>query len=256
MPAVVCLTKQYGVKGIMIYIRLKLGFTHGVHVPNVLHPIKLRKGTSDIPAFKAIFAHSEYEVTLNFTPSTIIDVGANVGLAAIYFVNKYPKSTVFCIEPEKTNFELLKENVAKYNNIHPLKNAISNQSGQTINVIDIGGGNWAFRTEAVEFSQNKKVNDSAKTITITDIMKQNGLDTIDILKIDVEGAEGQLFESRYQDWLPRTRCLLIELHDRFAPGSSKKVFKAISEYNFTYSQNGENLIFINEDAGIQATQPV
>lgn len=254
MPAVVCLAKHYGIRGVLIYIRLKLGFTNRIHVPHVLHPINLRKGTSDIPTFQEIFTYDEYEVDLDFNPATIIDAGANVGLASIYFANKYPKASVYCVEPEKSNFDLLKQNVAGYKNIHPLKNAISNVAGEVINVVDTGGGNWAFRTEAVESSQDKKVNDSARTITITDIIKQYGIDTIDILKVDIEGAEAQLFESGYNEWLPRTRCLIIELHDRFAPGSSRTVFKAISEYNFSYSQNGENLIFINKDDRIRATQ--
>src|SRR5688572_6156510 len=101
MPAVVCLAKHYGVKGVLIYIRLKLGFTKGINVPHVLHPINLRKGTSDIPTFQEIFTYDEYEVKLDFSPATIIDAGANVGLASIYFANKYPKASVFCVEPEK-----------------------------------------------------------------------------------------------------------------------------------------------------------
>jgi len=254
MPAVVCLTRQFGIKGMLIYAKLKLGMTDGISVPEVVHPIYLRKNTSDIPTFQEIFTYKEYDVTLDYYPQTIVDAGANVGLASVYFANRYPKARIICIEPEKTNFTLLQKNTKSYKNIFPLKNALSNQSKQTINIIDEGGGNWAFRTESVESSKGKKIDDFAETITVSDIMKQNGLEYIDVLKIDIEGAERQVFESGYDQWLPKTRCLIIELHDRFAPGSSKAVFKALSEYNFSYSQNGENLIFVNMDAKLQATQ--
>lgn len=247
MPAVICLAKTYGlVKGVLIYAKLKLGFTSGMHIPNILHPIYLRKGSSDIPAFQEIFSYKEYEIELDFIPKTIIDAGANVGLASIYFANKYPKATVIAIEPEKTNFDQLTRNTNLYKNIHVTRSAISRLSGITMNVVDTGGGNWAFRTEEIQ-SSNEPTIDRVNTITISDLVKQFNLHFIDILKIDIEGAEAQLFESGYEEWLPLTRCLIIELHDRFVPGCSKNVFTAISKYNFSYSQNGENLVFVNKD---------
>jgi FkbM family methyltransferase len=246
MPAVVCLTKTYGIKGIFIYARLKLGLTNGIQVPHIQYPVYLRKGSSDISVFQEMFSYREYEIDFDFQPDTIIDAGANIGLASVFFANRYPKATVIAIEPEKTNFEVLKKNTGHYKNIHGLKNAISSQSGVTLSVVDSGGGNWAFRTEVVDSSQQAKVTDQVTTITIPDIMKKYNFKIIDVVKIDIEGAEGQLFET-YQDWLPFTRCMIIELHDRMVPGCSKKVFKAVSDYNFSYSQNGESLIFINED---------
>lgn len=254
MPAVVCLAKNYGIKGVSLYMRLKLGFTNGIIVPGVAHPIHLRKGTSDIPAFQEIFTYHEYDVALDYEPQTIIDAGANVGLASIYFANRYPKATIVSVEPEQSNFEMLTQNVSKYTNIVPLKRAISDHSNHSINVIDEGSGNWGFRTESIDSSHDMKIKEIVMTISLKDIMQENRFEMIDILKIDIEGAEAQLFKRGYEDWLPRTRCLIIELHDRFAPGCSKSVFKAISEYNFSYSQNGENLVFINEDKGALSLQ--
>lgn len=253
-PAIMCLAKDYGIKGVLVYLRLKLGFTNGFSFPKVSHPIYLRTNSSDIPTFQGVFTYKEYEVDLKFDPQNIIDAGANIGLAAIYFANRYPKSRIVSIEPEKSNFSVLERNTRDYGNIRPIKNALSKQSRQVINIVDNGHGNWGFITESIEMSQGKNVADFAETITIEDIMKQHDMEYIDILKVDIEGAEKEVFEGNYQYWLPKTRCLMVELHDRLTPGSSKMVFKAISEYEFAYTQSGENLVFINLDKKLQATE--
>ena len=68
---------------------------------------------------------------------------------------------------------------------------------------------------------------------------------IDILKLDIEGSEKELFETNFEDWLPKTKILIIELHDAMKTGCSKSVFNAISKYDFSFSIKGENIIFTN-----------
>ena len=55
----------------------------------------------------------------------------------------------------------------------------------------------------------------------------------------------EVFESNTEGWLPKTRVLIIELHDRMKPGCSKAVFNAIGKHNFSLDMKGENLIFTN-----------
>jgi hypothetical protein len=61
-----------------------------------------------------------------------------------------------------------------------------------------------------------------------------------LLKIDIEGGEKQLFESNYENWLPKTKCIIIELHDGVLK-EAQNFFKAISKYDFSYF-NSENLL--------------
>lgn len=253
MPAVFCLAKDYGVKGVFTYARLKMGLTEGISLPNIEYPIHLRRNTSDIPAFQAIFAHKEYEVELGFIPRTIIDVGANIGLASVYFANRYKEARIISIEPEQSNFDCLQRNIKMYKRIKACKNALSNQSKQILNILDNGHGNWGFMTAAMDASDGKAIEGLVETISVEDIMKQNGIEYIDILKIDIEGAEKTVFENNYEYWLPRTRCLMIELHDRLNPGCSHIVFNALGKYDFSYFQNGENLVFLNMNKDIQST---
>ena len=55
-----------------------------------------------------------------------------------------------------------------------------------------------------------------------------------------------VFESNFEKWLPKTKVIIIELHDRMRKGSSKAFFTALSNYNFSIAHRGENIIvFMN-----------
>jgi hypothetical protein len=78
-------------------------------------------------------------------------------------------------------------------------------------------------------------------------MREQNWNSIDILKVDIEGSEKEVFELNYENWLPKCKAIVIELHDNMKQGTSKSVFKAISQYNFSFEMQDENLIFINLD---------
>jgi len=239
--------KVFGKKGLGIYCRINSNRTEGISLNNINHPFDLRSKTSDIRTFYEIFFWREYDIQIDFDPKIIIDAGANIGLSAIFFANKYPNAKIISIEPEVSNYMLLKKNTRNYSKIITLNNALSNIGNQDLNVIDNGLGNWGFITESVGELENINVKNIIKTVSIDDIMKQNNLDYIDIVKIDIEGYEKELFETNTENWLPKTRCIIIELHDRMKPGCSNCFFKAISQYDFSFNFQGENLIFKNNN---------
>ena len=233
-------------KGLQIYFQIRRSKKEKISISleNITYPFNLRIGTSDIPTFRQIFFDREYDFNLNFTPEIIIDAGANIGLAAIYFANKYPKAKIISIEPERTNFSLLKENTKYYDNIVSLNKALSNFGNQELKVVDNGYGNWGFLTESGEKDADCSTKNLIKTVTVEDIMNKYKYEYIDVVKIDIEGYEKELFETNTH-WLENTRCLIIELHDRIKHGCSTNFFSVITKYDFSFSHNGENLIFIN-----------
>jgi hypothetical protein len=113
---------------------------------------------------------------------------------------------------------------------------------ETLHVVDKGQGLRSYMVEPVHESNG---NTGLSAVSIRSLQDQFGLTTIDILKIDIEGSEKDLFENADHSWLANTKCLVIELHDRMKEGCSKAFFGAISQYNFSFSMKGENLIFIN-----------
>lgn len=234
---------KHGFKGLVAYIKMKIGMTRAIKMPNILHPIALRPRTSDLPTFDQVFLGLEYNINFTFKIERIIDAGGNIGLAAIYFANKYPNAKITSVEPEKDNFKMCVKNTKNYNNVTTVQKALSNSNGEELYIKDSGLGSWAFTT----VSKREGIPESNKvlTINIEEILNQNNWDIVDIVKIDIEGAEKELFDSNFERWIPRTKCIIIELHDRMKKGCSKSFFKTISQYNFSCELRGENLILIN-----------
>jgi len=94
-----------------------------VSCDGINHPVRVRVGTSDVTTLVDILLRGEYDF-LTTSPKVIIDGGANVGYASIWFANRYPSATIFAVEPQKDNYELLRENVAPYPNIVPIRAAL------------------------------------------------------------------------------------------------------------------------------------
>lgn len=227
------------IPGLKLYLHLKSGAKTPISLPWLKHPVYFRSG-GDAKIFEQIFIDREYEFPISFEPKTILDLGANVGYAALYFTNRYPATQIFSLEPESRNFEQAQLNTQLYPNIQLVKGAVWHEPSM-INLVDPGLGEASFMVEAGSGLNN------VKAFSISEIMDMMKIATIDILKMDIEGAEKNLFETNYQSWLPRTKMLMVETHDRFREGCSKAVYDAISQYHFSQGQRGENLVFINKE---------
>ena len=112
------------------------------------HSFILRNQTSDVETFRQVFIHKEYDFVLEKPPQLIVDAGANIGLASLYFASKYPDAKIIAIEPEASNYELLQRNVEPYTNIIALQSALWHEDGKVL-ISDSGGGHWAFVTRDI-----------------------------------------------------------------------------------------------------------
>ena len=61
---------------------------------------------------------------------------------------------------------------------------------------------------------NEPTPSSFRAYTVDEILDESGFDRIDILKIDIEGAEKEVFEGDVGRWISRVNLLVLELHDR------------------------------------------
>lgn len=200
----------------------------------------LRKDTTDYHTFEQVFLQQQYNIAVPFEPAFIIDGGANIGLAAIYFAQRFPQANILSIEPSKENFEVLQTNTASLKQVKCIQNGIWNKDVSLV-ITNIEGDKNAFMVAEVA----DETKDAIKAISIDTIMQTAGINTIDILKLDIEGAEKELFACNYENWLPKTKMIIIELHDFMKKGASKSVFAAISQYDFSFSMMGENIILTN-----------
>lgn len=226
-------------------------------IDGVKHPVILRKNTLDKFIADEIFNHKCYDISMKNSrmyqdyaeeydvrlPQNIIDAGGNIGLASIFYANLYPKAQIVSVEPEEDNFCLLYENTKYYPNIKIVNGAVWDKNTDLVisnreEVIwDDGTKNAGkFRVGKEEITGERKV----PAFTIDHIIKKYNMDMVDILKMDVEGAEREIFNGDFEKWLPDIRILLLEHHDFYKYGATKAVFKAISNYNFTYMHDNSD----------------
>jgi FkbM family methyltransferase len=178
-----------------------------------------------------------YGFELPFSPKTIVDAGANIGMASIYFTHRYPEAKVIAIEAEASNFAVLARNVRPYPAIIPVHAALWNRDGEiSVSEPDPAtgvSGKWAFVTH--EGSGVK-----ARAITMRTLMKEMEIPSVDVLKVNIEGAEKEVFETC--DWMDDIRCLMIDLHDRFKPGCSEAV-NSVAQ-GFSKLKRGEVTLYL------------
>lgn len=207
--------------------------------------LSMRIDDSDIRVFKQIFVDNEYDsLNLPETANTIVDLGANIGLSALFFLKKYPNAHIIAVEPDTVNFEFMKRNLEDYSNHVALLQAAIWPSDGAVSLVEHdesneGLGAWGYRTETL----TEGAEASVSAISIPTLMNQFSMDFIDILKVDIEGAEYELFEKGYESWLDKVGLIIIETHDRFKPNSEAMVRNALNGRFTELPLKGENLFF-------------
>jgi FkbM family methyltransferase len=220
-----------------------------------------RANSSDEDVIKAVFQARQYDVRrlrraqelMGFLERQaprgrrplIVDAGANIGAATLYFVTTFPNALVVAIEPDVENFELLLKNTAGLN-VQAVNAAISSTRGHA-RVFDPGNGHWGYRTKLI--AEEEISADAVPRITINDIYNSHSDQHFPYLvKVDIEGAESDLF-SGCTEWVARTPLIIVELHDWLLPksGTSRPFLECISKLDRDFIQQHEDIFSIAND---------
>lgn len=167
---------------------------------NYIRPYEL------LHTYREIFENEIYRFTSNKISPLIIDCGANIGLSVIYFKNIFPDSEVICFEPDNNNFQLLEKNIAdnKLNNVNIHKEAIWTKNGSI-----------SFESKGSEASKiNESTEISSSQILCIDFAEVlSNYDEIDLLKMDIEGAEHSVIR-HCSTHLHKIKNMFIEYHGK------------------------------------------
>jgi len=210
-----------------------------LRVPHLKHPLWLRAGGSDYFTFLQIFLAREYEHGFALEPKLIVDAGANIGLASIFLANAYPEADILAIEPQGKNFSLLQRNTAAYPNVRCLRGALWPEVAKVAIVDEISCGNPAA------FQVRELLDGTPTTLacfTPLSLLELSGRASIDVFKIDIEGAELELFSRGSESWLHRVGLIMVEIHDAARPGCGEAFFRSICNRHFEYRQRSETTI--------------
>lgn len=175
----------------------------------------------------------------------IVDAGGFIGTAAIAFARMYPNATIVTIEPSSANFELLKKNTAPFKNIIPFKGAlVPDGAPDKMQLFDKATSSVAFTLVKPEDGSGGSVLEEVDTITFEKILAKYNSKQIDVCKMDIEGAEFELFKQ--PGWLDRMCVLMIELHEGVVAGCERAFFEA-SAKRFVTKSPGEKWISLGQN---------
>jgi FkbM family methyltransferase len=208
-----------------------------VRVPGLRHPLWLRNGTTDFIAFHQVFLAASYHSPEPISPRFILDLGANIGCASVYFAQRYPEARILAVELEASNFAMLSRNAAPYPNIECL-HAAAWHSDTQVALANPSAPNSHFQASEA-FGETAA---GIPAYSIPTLLARDGRSSVDILKIDIEGAELDLLTHQPQAWLDRTSVLMIELHDRLRPGCSRALHDALRPYSYRQEVAHETIV--------------
>jgi len=136
---------------------------------------------------------------------TIVDLGANVGFSARFLGERYPDARVIAFEPDPESFELAQRNLAGRAHVSLRNVGVAGEPG-SLELHRFAAGSWSTST----FMSRHEVMETfaAEAVTLDSIIEEVG--DIDLLKIDIEGAEYEVLEACRQ--LDRVRCIVGEVH--------------------------------------------
>ena len=223
--------RQYGLLGLTQIVSNKCcGFpkTMVAYPPKLGSAVRLRLHRSDTMVFGLVTMNEMYNFCLPSSANVIVDAGAYIGITAIFYAKKFPAARVFAIEADRSNFQLMLKNIRPYPNITPIHAALWDSEGY-LSIGDPLPGACCSGWACTVSSRPGNV----RAITIRSLMKDFGIDHINLLKINVEGSEKEIFEAC--DWQDQVDSIVIDLHDRFKPGCSEAVNRALQDFPQTKS---------------------
>ncbi|MEO8883793.1 MAG: FkbM family methyltransferase [Devosia sp.] len=184
--------------------------------------IRLYEFTIDIRSGSPDLAVAIDSLGLEFEPlagipdfgGLIIDAGGYIGTAALRFAALFPRSRIVTIEPSVENLALLRRNVGGVANIVVIEAALAATEGEVM-LSDSGNGEWGFSIVAETGGRSLG---TVPTVTIDSILTHEQVDRLFLLKLDVEGAEREIFKAS-AGWMKRTDIVIAELHEQLAAGA-------------------------------------
>jgi FkbM family methyltransferase len=172
--------------------------------------VTLRPFAGDLFVLYEVLAFNAYHIAPCLLPTSnvrvIVDCGANIGITSLFLAARYPGATILSIEPHPENFALLRTNVAGVPRILPIRACVT------------GTPQDAVRLTTDQAAWGNRISTDADgvlvpAITIEELCKQNGVEKIDLLKLDIEGSEEQVLANGA--FLARTEHIIVELHGHY-----------------------------------------
>jgi FkbM family methyltransferase len=206
-------------------------------VPGISAPIYCRSNGPDFFVLYDLIGKKRGDFPIRTPPKLIVDAGAHAGFASVFYANRWPDAKIIALEPESHNFQLLRANCASYPNVTTIQGTLWHQRTQ-LRIINPDAKSWAFRVRESDPQTAERL--PVEAYTVSDLLELSGQPRISLLKIDIEGSEFDVFSHDTDPWLEKIDAILIELHERFRPGSRQVFEQAVARRQVGHFKNGES----------------
>lgn len=184
---------------------------------------------------REIVVNDEYAFKSSNANPVIIDCGANIGMSVLYFKRCYPQSAIIAFEPNPTTYSLLDKNVKSFEltkvTLHNL--ALANSVG---NIPFHFNDDKGTLTGSIQSNRGGEKVVEVKCEKLSSFI--NELTQVDLIKMDVEGAELKIVEDLMQSGaISKVKELIVEYHHNI-PGENNSLshfLKMFEQAGFDYS---------------------
>ena len=189
--------------------------------------VRFRRNQSDLYILRENFLYEIYDFPYEQQlgrVAAVVDLGANIGLSGLWFQARLPGARLVCVEPVEENVELLRRNAEDNGFAWTIEHAaIAGRSG----TVQLYPNEWWSSSSTTRSVSEARTGSrtrlehvlrlppvATRAWSVPDLMARCGLETIDVLKVDVEGAEAELFAGD-TSWLDAVRLVVMEIHRKY-----------------------------------------
>lgn len=183
----------------------------------------MRNGTTDYPTLVSCFVKG-FHRPLRPLPDqpTIIDIGANIGYTLIDFRHRHPDARLIGVEMDADNHALASRNIEGLGNVQLLHAAVWCEDGEVC--YDAGANADAFSVGSAGAAQR-----SVESLTMATLLDRCAVERAHYVKLDIEGAEKELFDRGDLGWLQRVDQISVELHGTL---EARELIALLREHGF------------------------
>ena len=181
-------------------------------VTNVERSIRLRSGKTihyrlnkgDLWSMREVLLDECYRFPGEIRPDVVLDLGGNIGLTSLWLDSCFHPRKLVAVEPFPENARLARKNLAQ-------------SAGEVMLVEAAAGSGDGFADFSMAEDSNRGsvafgTDGKTRVLSMATLFKEAGIGPrIDLLKVDIEGGEAELF-SRNLEWLDEVQNIIVEFH--------------------------------------------
>ena len=202
--------------------------TDETDIPFYCHPDE----TKEDPFQAHIIRGVTYQRIKGVSADNIVDVGANIGAASVFFALNYPEASIFSFEPVIKNYKLAKENTQHFKNIKIFNFGAYDENKRAniyLNQRNSGSHSIIRNWRGSDDKKSEKI----RLINLGEFLPSLKVSIVDVLKIDTEGCELPILNSLSQ-FIPNIKVIYLEYH---TSADKKKIITILGKTHYVAKDN-------------------